>query len=434
MTATRSSGLTSLRMNAAAPALMASNRSSSSSFEASTMIETAGNSRLIRCVVSMPPGARQREVHEDDVGRRLEARSIALAAVVRLADDLEVLSPREDLGDAHAEEDMVVDDEDPRSLHVSPPPALRPGVLHRAHVLSFAAPGIVILTMVPPSGRGSYVRSGTDQLRPLAHELQSEVPPCAARRPRRVEPASVVADLDDPSPAHHRLVDASAATPAVLSNVLQRLLDDAQDDRLLPSPADRGRRDGSRSPRSIERGAALLGDVTDGAVQTKIGQNRGAELADEGADVAQLASGASRRNRQLVPRPASGRCSRSRSMYSTWKIAFERAWAGPSWTSWASRARSASWASTMRIWTPAEPGAPGPPPTAPSTASLRRPRRPSPLESPISVGIAPLEEEQPRRFRGCAARPRSGPGPCGVPPGRRPQYRAIARNAIAASG
>ena len=36
-------------------------------------------------------------------------------------------------------------------------------------------------------------------------------------------------------------------------------------------------------------------------------------------------------------------------MYSTWKIAFDRAWAGPSWISWASRDRSASWASTMRI-------------------------------------------------------------------------------------
>ena len=37
-------------------------------------------------------------------------------------------------------------------------------------------------------------------------------------------------------------------------------------------------------------------------------------------------------------------------MYSTWKIALDSAWAGPSWTSCASRARSASWASTIRIW------------------------------------------------------------------------------------
>ena len=46
-------------------------------------------------------------------------------------------------------------------------------------------------------------------------------------------------------------------------------------------------------------------------------------------------------------------------MYSTWKIAFVSAWAGPSWISWASRARSASWASTMRIamspWSAAHP-------------------------------------------------------------------------------
>ena len=39
----------------------------------------------------------------------------------------------------------------------------------------------------------------------------------------------------------------------------------------------------------------------------------------------------------------------TRSMYSTWKIAFDKTWAGPSWTSWASRDRSDSWASTIRI-------------------------------------------------------------------------------------
>ena len=43
----------------------------------------------------------------------------------------------------------------------------------------------------------------------------------------------------------------------------------------------------------------------------------------------------------------------TRSMYSTWKIAFDRTWAGPSWISWARRDRSDSWASTIRIWTSA---------------------------------------------------------------------------------
>ena len=47
----------------------------------------------------------------------------------------------------------------------------------------------------------------------------------------------------------------------------------------------------------------------------------------------------------------------TRSMYSTWKIAFDSACAGPSWISWASRRRSASCASMMRIWTSAASGA-----------------------------------------------------------------------------
>ena len=45
-----------------------------------------------------------------------------------------------------------------------------------------------------------------------------------------------------------------------------------------------------------------------------------------------------------------GSVSKTRSMNSTWKIALDSAWAGPSWTSWARRDRSASCASTIRIW------------------------------------------------------------------------------------
>ena len=55
-------------------------------------------------------------------------------------------------------------------------------------------------------------------------------------------------------------------------------------------------------------------------------------------------------NRSSV-RAMRGSRSRTRSMYSTWKIAFDSAWAGPSWISWASRDRSASCASTIRIST-----------------------------------------------------------------------------------
>ena len=57
----------------------------------------------------------------------------------------------------------------------------------------------------------------------------------------------------------------------------------------------------------------------------------------------------SRRNRSSW-RASRASESKTRSMNSTWKIALERACAGPSWTSCASRARSASCASTIRIW------------------------------------------------------------------------------------
>ena len=55
-----------------------------------------------------------------------------------------------------------------------------------------------------------------------------------------------------------------------------------------------------------------------------------------------------RRLSQLGP-ASRGSVAITRSMNSTWKIAFERLWAGPSWISWASRDRSASSDSTIRI-------------------------------------------------------------------------------------
>src|SRR5437867_2101228 len=77
MIVTRSSGPTSFRMKAAAPALIASKRASSSSLTARTMIPVEGSSRLIRWVVSMPPGAgseRSIRMMSGDVSR---ARSTA---------------------------------------------------------------------------------------------------------------------------------------------------------------------------------------------------------------------------------------------------------------------------------------------------------------------------------------------------------------------
>ena len=76
----------------------------------------------------------------------------------------------------------------------------------------------------------------------------------------------------------------------------------------------------------------------------------------------------SRRNFSSV-RAMSRSESKTRSMNSTWKIAFESACAGPSWISWASRTRSPSWASTIRIWSSV--GSLGRPTSVTSDASPR---------------------------------------------------------------
>ena len=78
MIVTRSSGPTSLRMKAAAPALIASNSESSSSLTASTMIPVDGSSRLMREVVSMPPGDGSDRSMRMMSGEVSMARSVAL--------------------------------------------------------------------------------------------------------------------------------------------------------------------------------------------------------------------------------------------------------------------------------------------------------------------------------------------------------------------
>ena len=80
----------------------------------------------------------------------------------------------------------------------------------------------------------------------------------------------------------------------------------------------------------------------------------GRSWADEAADVAQLPAQQLAQEAAARCGPCGGSDSKTRSMNSTWKIAFESACAGPSWTSWARRARSASWASTIRIWSSVE--------------------------------------------------------------------------------
>ncbi len=101
-------------------------------------------------------GRREREVHEDDVRRRLERPIDRAARVVGLADDLEVVFLAEDVGNPDAKEGVVVDDQDPRSLTDvtaigAAPTALWSTVAHER--FSSAPTGMASWTSVPPSGR-----------------------------------------------------------------------------------------------------------------------------------------------------------------------------------------------------------------------------------------------------------------------------------------
>ena len=88
--------------------------------------------------------------------------------------------------------------------------AFRPAVVDRAHLLS-SPPGGSRRDRQPDDGAAvrtrSYVESGADQLGSLAHELEPEVAPAAGRHRSDVEPATVVADLEDP------VVAVDAASP-----------------------------------------------------------------------------------------------------------------------------------------------------------------------------------------------------------------------------
>ena len=124
----------------------------------------------------------------------------------------------------------------------------------------------------------------------------------------------------------------------------------------------------------------------------------------------------------------------TRSMYSTWKIAFDRTWAGPSWTSWASRERSDSWASTIRIWTSVGEALGGVADEAGVAALEEEPRRFEVAQRDLELGqlrllLAELATEA-RRHR--PAGPGSG-RPRRRPPAR-PRRRRRPRRDLAALG
>ena len=227
------------------------------------MIPVEGSSRLIRWVVSMPPGDGSDRSIRMMSGEVSSARSIALRAILRLADDLEVGLATEDVGDADPEQGVVVDDEDPRrsrrASRRSGPPRRRSGPLYsialiRSPLLPSAGPvGIASRTTVPPSGRDR-----TSNRAPISSARSRMNCSPKLRRPR-----AATAPTSNPRPSSRTSRTQSSSSTSVrrprrmrrgvLADILQRLLGDAQGDRLLA--VRRARRSGAvRSVVIVEAG------------------------------------------------------------------------------------------------------------------------------------------------------------------------------------
>ena len=97
---------------------------------------TLGTSRLMRCVVSMPPGAGSDRSSRTMSGLISTAMRERVAAVLGLADDVEVRLALEDLAHAHAEQRVVVDEQDLGPLlRVAPVRTAAPAI--RSRVVGF---------------------------------------------------------------------------------------------------------------------------------------------------------------------------------------------------------------------------------------------------------------------------------------------------------
>src|SRR6185312_14438605 len=154
-------------------------------------------------------GGRQREVHEDDVGRGLERPVDCRAAVICLADDVEVGLPTEDVGDSDAEQGVVVDDEDlgPVALGRPPirsaPPALWSRIAHQA--VSSAPSGIASRTTVPALGRDC-----TSKRAPI-----NSARSCMNWRPKFRRPRAATAPTSNPRPSSRTVSTQSSPSIAL---------------------------------------------------------------------------------------------------------------------------------------------------------------------------------------------------------------------------
>src|SRR5262245_13911202 len=153
--------------------------------------------------------SRQREVHEDDVGRGLERPVDGRSAGVGLADHVEVGLAAQDVGDADAEQRMVVDDQDLGPLAVGVP-AVRPAppplwscIAHQG--VSSAPSGIASRTTVPALGRDC-----TSKRAPI-----SSARSCMNWRPKLRRPRAATAPTSNPRPSSRTVSTQSSPSIAL---------------------------------------------------------------------------------------------------------------------------------------------------------------------------------------------------------------------------
>ena len=158
--------------------------------------------------------------------------------------------------------------------------------------------------------------------------------------PHQVEPATVVGDHEGVSLE----TDGDLAGRRVLANVLECLLDDAQDRCAGRVGVRRSSMPSTDTSTAIPcRSSSCRARSAMRRRQPDVDDRR-PQVGDEGADLVEAVAQHVAQERELGVRDGSIGSSSMRSRYSTWKMALVSTCAGPSWMSSAMRCRSPSWA------------------------------------------------------------------------------------------
>src|SRR5664280_1650613 len=294
MIVSRRSGPTFLRMNAAAPARIAWKSASSSSSEARMMIPVAGRSRLMRCVASIPPGAgSERSI-------RMIAGSVSRAAswAARPSSASPTISKSGSRSRIARIPTRTRAWSSTIRIRIRSPTARRSGPPRRR-----SGPPYDIDSLPPhdPDGNGepddralgragSHVEVRADQLRAVAHELEPEAAALAGAYGVDVEAVAIVCHLQRPLVVLDPGAHVHHVCLGVSTNVLERLLHDAEDhDLSLVGELAGGSRKIGLDRRTGER-THRCHAVLDGSVEPELGEEWRPELRDERPHVVQLAT------------------------------------------------------------------------------------------------------------------------------------------------